>query len=71
MGVPIMRLCESCRRKLSEKYIVNDLPGETLDACFTCVEKTWKPVRVCEVTPRAQRFVRRAGGGERARAGRR
>ena len=69
MDVPIMRLCESCRRKLGEKYVVNELPGETLGACFACADKKTQPVRCCEVSARVIRYPRHGrGGGERERA---
>lgn len=68
MSVPIIRCCADCAKKLSDKYVVNDLPGWAMGRCQFChVER-----EICrfELSPRLQRYPRRTGGGgERKRAG--
>ena len=63
------RLCERCARKLEGKYIVTPEGGMAVGVCTLCYQTA--PTQIWEITPRVTRYVRRSGGGEREKAGRR
>ena len=63
------RLCERCARKLEGKYIVTPEGGMAVGVCPLCYQTA--PTQIWEIAPRVTRYVRRSGGGEREKAGRR
>lgn len=63
------RLCERCARKLEGKYIVTPEGGMAVGVCPLCYQTA--PTQIWEITHRVTHYVRRSGGGEREKAGRR
>lgn len=63
-------LCEQHRKALEQHYYLDALEdAERWGSCFGCMKTAWG--RVYDFEPRRKRYLTaRAGGGERARAGR-